>query len=168
MSERSLRRWESWTPDTPADVFFRDRKEGSHREMLRLLRAEFSCNEEYADSSFRIALQCSFAEYQRLEAARWFNIPVGFSNFIGVAFQDTTPIVITADFKEWGFYKILFPLPVPDITACLENLLTPLLDEDKYNMSSSGLGYSVVNVVQTLPSGEQIGFSSEIIQKSGF
>lgn len=168
MSEHSFRRWESWTPDAPAAVFFRDRKESTHRETLHLLHAEFSCNKEEKDFAFRVALQCSREQYQRIEAARWFNIPVGFSRYIGVKFQESVPIQITANFTGWSFYRLLSPLPVPDLTACLEQLLVPLLNEEQYNMVACGLSYDIVHVVQTLSAEEQIGFSKEGIRKAGF
>ena len=163
-----VRKWQEWTPDSPQTIYFRENEAGDHKETLQLLSAELTCSEDNSDFAFRIKIQCDRDAYQRMESERWFEIPVGFSDFIEVGFGKDTPIQITADFQDWLMYELLNPFESSDLSECLAQLLRPLLVEEEYAFTACSLSYNVVEVVQDLPNGNRIGFSADKIEQEGF
>lgn len=170
MSDTKAARWLKWAPEAGQKVTLRAGDRPGERLDLAIDELLLTLPE---DPTAAPTVQLSFAVdrdvFLQMQAERWFNIPVGFSERAGIELAADRPVemvVVTAPLERGGYpLNVLFMGTAEgDDDAKLATVLGPFLDPELERPVNNPLFYEVVRVSQPGPDGAGPGFDRAAIE----
>ena len=167
MSEVSNTRWLRWTPAQDQRVTLRTGGSTELTQEVELLDLVLTLPEDdETPPGVQMTLRCDRATYLRIEALRWFDIPVGFSESIGADFSAEWPIDLTVALRppeRMGFPLKRFLENVAEDEA-LAKVVAPFIDAAAQGPANNPLFLEALRVTQTGPDGVGTGFDRAAIE----
>ncbi|MFT7583467.1 MAG: hypothetical protein ACI9MR_005154 [Myxococcota bacterium] len=152
---------ERWSPEAGQAVWMASGAEPPVKRSIALEQMELRLPVGGGEPQIALKFTASHQDYLAMEADRWFDIPVGFSERAAIAFDTAKPIQFEVETKPAarGGYPLSASLAIAKPGQELDKLRAPFLNKELSRMPNDPLIYEIVRVSQGGGDGHGVGFT---------